>query len=143
MSLVAGMPEEAGCSDGMCTEARLNQPGRLIEMREGLLVAVDTGNHRIVSLNPRSGGALTTHAGTGQPGFVNGPGDKAQFCCPSDLVEYRDDGSVVVCDTHNHALRLISSSQHVTTFAGTLPRIVFLCQNQSKMTKKSDDESGV
>lgn len=120
------MSDEEGCGDGMCTEARLSQPGRLLETRQGVIHMVDTGNHRIVSIDPQSGAALTTHAGTGHAGFLNGPGDHAQFCSPSDLVEYPENGSLVVCDTQNHALRLISPDRRVTTFAGIFT-VVYVC----------------
>jgi len=59
---------------------------------------------------------VTTFAGTGSSGFVNGTGTAASFNSPDSLVSDTS-GNIFVVDTTNNAIRKITSSQVVTTFA--------------------------
>ena len=61
---------------------------------------------------------VSTLAGTGTAGRLNGPGATAQFNIPRGLtVDAR--GNVYVADTENHLIRKISPAGVVSTIAGT------------------------
>lgn len=79
----------------------------------------------ITSLQPEnSGGTVTsevmvsTLAGSGTQGFVNGNGAAASFRFPT-YVALDGLGNVLVVDRSNHVIRKIDSNADVTTFAGT------------------------
>jgi serine/threonine-protein kinase len=59
---------------------------------------------------------VTTFAGTGSSGFVNGTGTSASFNSPDSLA-LDSSGNIFVVDTTNNAIRKITTSQVVTTFA--------------------------
>lgn len=82
---------EGGFTDGKA--ARFNVPsGLCVRPADGAVVVADTLNHRIRLI---VGGTTSTLAGTGVPGFADGPGDQAMFCSPAD-VALCPDGSIVV-----------------------------------------------
>jgi hypothetical protein len=60
---------------------------------------------------------VVTLAGTGTPGFADGPAESAQFNTPSGLA--RDGGDLYVADTENRRLRIIIRDRIVTTLFGT------------------------
>ncbi|HLP63187.1 T9SS type A sorting domain-containing protein [Flavobacterium sp.] len=79
----------------------------------------------ITPLQPEnSGGTVTndvvvsTFAGSGAQGFVNGNGAAANFRFPT-YVALDGFGNVLVVDRSNHVIRKIDSNADVTTFAGT------------------------
>ena len=73
-----------------------------------------TDNHT-PSFNPQ--GFSFSRAGSGRPGFKDGPHDKAMFQSPED-VAVDVNGIIYVADTMNNAIRMIDSSGFVTTIAG-------------------------
>lgn len=85
------------------------------------LYVADTGNHAVRKIGNFSAPAplVTTFAGaapTGASGFVDGSGTNARFSSPRGIAAV---GSVLyLADTGNHAVRRISSTASVTTFAG-------------------------
>ena len=72
-----------GFRDGQGAVARFNAPSGIVLDELGNLYVADTGNHAIRKVTPD--GAVTTLAGTGQPGFRDGPGTQAQFDGPMGL----------------------------------------------------------
>ncbi len=79
----------------------------------------------ITPLQPENlGGTVTnevvvsTFAGSGSQGFVNGNGTAASFRFPT-YVALDGLGNVLVVDRSNHVIRKIDSDAEVTTFAGT------------------------
>ncbi|MEO8426498.1 MAG: FG-GAP-like repeat-containing protein [Verrucomicrobiota bacterium] len=104
-----------GYTDGRGTSARLNRPGGLAIDRNGNFFVTDWGNQRIRKITPD--GSVTTLAGSGQPGFVDGPASIAQFNEP-DGITVDQDGNVFITEHSNHAVRKIARDGTVTTIAG-------------------------
>jgi len=105
-----------GFANGTGTAASFNYPqGVAVDSSNNVLVA-DLGNHAIRKIT--SSGMVSTLAGTGIQGFVNGTGTAASFYSPQG-VAVDSSGNVVVADKLNHAIRKITPSGVVTTLAGT------------------------
>lgn len=115
----AGKPSiYGGKADGTGTDARFTNPKGLVLGSSGVLYVLDSGNSTIRKIT--SAGAVTTLAGkAGISGPVDGTGDVARFYLPEGIVRAKD-GSLLVTDTYNHAVRRVTEAGVVTTFAGQL-----------------------
>jgi sugar lactone lactonase YvrE len=114
VSTLAGGKE--GFVDGLGAAAAFNTPSAIALDHLGNLYVADTGNHAIRRIAP--GGAVTTLAGNGSPGYVDGIGRAAQFNGPVGIA-VDDAGIVYVADTYNDRIRRIGPDGTVTTLAGT------------------------
>ena len=56
-------------------------------------------------------------AGNGESGFADGNGPDARFRYPRG-VAVREDGAIIVADSENHCIRLVTLDGNVTTIAG-------------------------
>ena len=110
--------------DGPIAEAKFNEPSGLAIDAKGNLYVSDRGNQRIRYID-FAAGQVTTVAGGGTYGpqavyvegdYVDGPASQARFNAPEGLYVLAD-GSVLVADSLNHAIRMIKDGQ-VTTVAG-------------------------
>ncbi len=97
-------------------ESFYRAPEDVCLLADGRMIVADTGNHVIrAALNA---GAVSTYAGTGSAGYVDGAVGVAKFnsprgvCCDSL-------GNVFVADDGNHVIRKISLEGMVSTFAGS------------------------
>ena len=106
----------AGFVDAVGTDARFNGPVGVAVDDAGRVLVADTYNDRIRAVS--NGGVVTTLAGSGVPGFLDGPSEAAQFDAPSG-VAVDATGAVYVADTGNGAVRRIGPSGVVTTIAPT------------------------
>ncbi|MCF7221909.1 gluconolaconase [Marilutibacter chinensis] len=113
VATVAGGGE--GFADGPAATARFDTPSGLALDLAGNLYIADTGNHAIRKLTPA--GQVSTLAGTGSPGFRDGPGAQAQFNGPIG-VAVDASGRVYVADTYNDRIRIIQPDGTVGTLAG-------------------------
>jgi thiol-disulfide isomerase/thioredoxin len=96
----------------------LRFPGKALALPSGNLLVSDTTRHQLVELEG-DGGSVVRRIGSGVRGFVDGSAEKAGFSEPQGLA-LLDDGSVVVADTVNHALRRLDLvTGEVSTLAGT------------------------
>lgn len=106
VTTVAGDPEQAGSNDGPARGAHFNGPTGLALNARGELFIADTGNNSIRMLT--TDGQVVTVAGTpGLPSFADGQGSSARFNSPVGLA-VTPDGSILVADSGNHAIRRIS-----------------------------------
>jgi sugar lactone lactonase YvrE len=112
VSTLAGGNE--GFADGQGAQASFNSPSGLALDSEGNIYVADTGNHRIRKITPQ--GLVSTIAGDGVAGYVDGPAATARFDGPMG-VAVDTDGNVYVADSYNDRIRKISVGQ-VTTIAG-------------------------
>jgi hypothetical protein len=102
----------AGFLDGPAPDAQLNSPWGLALDSTGALHVADAGNHRIRIV---AGGQVTTLAGTGVAGFLDGPAGQAQLSSPSGVAV--EGSTVYVADAGNHRVRIVAGGL-VTTLAG-------------------------
>ena len=105
----------AGFTDGTLEIAQFSSPQALAVDASGSVVVADTGNHCIRAI---SGGNITTLAGTGVEGFLDGAGSSAKFASPRG-VALDASGTAYVTDSGNHRIRQISASGQVSTLAGS------------------------
>ncbi|OUD03593.1 NHL domain-containing thioredoxin family protein [Streptomyces swartbergensis] len=96
----------------------LRFPGKALLLPSGNFLVSDTTRHQLVEL-AEDGESVVRRIGSGARGFADGPADTATFNEPQGLA-LLDDGSVVVADAVNHALRRLElTTGEVTTLAGT------------------------
>jgi len=121
VSTIAGRGGMAGFLDGAGTTAMFNSPHGGPLDASGNLYVTDYLNHRIrkISLDPDGKTwKVTTFAGSGVAGHVNGTGTAAQFQHPA-CVSIDASGIFYVADTNNHRIRRVTQEGAVTTFAGS------------------------
>lgn len=113
VSLVAGHRSETGLRDGAGPDVRFNKPCGLTFYSDGSLIVVDTFNHclRRVALSP-NGGVVSTFAGCGLGGLVDGVGTVARFRYPWNVVVDAQ-GSLFVSDQGNHCIRRVTPADRM------------------------------
>ncbi|POX61218.1 alkyl hydroperoxide reductase [Streptomyces sp. Ru62] len=96
----------------------LRFPGKALLLPSGTFLVSDTTRHQLVEL-AEDAETVVRRIGSGTRGFADGGPGEASFNEPQGLA-LLDDGSVVVADTVNHALRRLDpATGEVTTLAGT------------------------
>ena len=102
-----------GYADG--SPAAFNTPSGLAIDNVGNLLVADTGNNRIRKITPA--GVVSTVAGDGTAGYVDGPAASAQFNGPVG-VSVDQHATIYVADTYNDRIRRITADGQVSTVAG-------------------------
>ena len=115
VSTFAGSGTRGGV-DGAGTSASFYFPQNIAVDGSGNVYVADTYNHKIRKISPA--GVVTTLAGSGSSGSVDGTGTSASFNSPMG-VAVDGDGNVYVADHINNKIRKISPAGVVTTFAGS------------------------
>lgn len=105
----------AGFANGTSL-ARFYGPAGVAVDKDGNIIVADYGNNRIRMISP--GGQVTTIAGSGQYGSLNGVGINARFANPSGVVT-DDDGNIYVLDSGTNLVRKIDRFRYVSTIAGS------------------------
>jgi DNA-binding beta-propeller fold protein YncE len=82
---------------------------------DGSVYVADNGNNVILKID--IAGNVTTLAGSGSPGFADGPAESAEFNQPCG-VAVDPLGNVVVADAIGNRIRLVDQAGNVTTLAG-------------------------
>ncbi|MFY8000448.1 MAG: hypothetical protein ACOVSW_17770, partial [Candidatus Kapaibacteriota bacterium] len=115
VSTIAG-DGTSGFLDAAGQAARLSNPRGVAIDGTGNLYIPEQGNNRIRKITPA--GVVTTFAGTGVPGFADGPGASAQFNFPFGAA-FDGSGNLYIGDRNNSRIRRITPLGVVSTFAGS------------------------
>ena len=94
-----------GYRNGRGAEARFHWPTGIALDPNGFLYVSDSNNSRIRKISPE--GVVTTLAGSGVPGYSDGPARTARFNFPSGLGFDRV-GNLYIADSANHLIRTIT-----------------------------------
>lgn len=113
ISILAGIEGQIGDLDGPAASTLFNAPIGLAVMVDGSIVVADTYNDKIKLIKDD---VVTTLAGSTR-GFAEGVGAAAKFDTPCGVAAIPTVG-IIVADTLNSRLRLISPDGTVSTLAG-------------------------
>jgi sugar lactone lactonase YvrE len=113
VTTVVGDP--IGFADGSPTVARFQDPEEVAVGPDGSIYVADVLNHSIRRIQPD--GTTTTIAGTGLPGYKDGPAKQAQFNSPYGIAVDKS-GVIYVADSLNRRIRKITPDGMVSTLAG-------------------------
>jgi sugar lactone lactonase YvrE len=103
-------------ADGIGTNANFHWPQGVVVLSNGKIAVADTNNNRIRIVDPSSG-AVTTLAGNSGSTFADGTGTSAIFNNPSQ-VDVDANGNIIVSDTSNSRIRLVTYPGGVVTTLG-------------------------
>ena len=103
-----------GSEDGQGTSATFSQPEDVTIDADGNLYVADAGNNKIRKITPA--GSVTTLAGNGSTGKINGTGTSASFNFPCAIT--MSGNNLYVTDALNQVIRKITLAGVVTTIAG-------------------------
>ncbi len=104
-----------GFADGAGAAASFNTPSGMAFGPDDNLFVADTGNNRIRKITPE--GQVSTVAGDGTAGYVDGPASQAQFNGPIGIAVAAS-GNIYVADAYNDRIRMITTDGQVSTVAG-------------------------
>ncbi len=104
-----------GSQDGIGTAASFNQPYGIAVDAAGNVYVADLEACLVRKITPT--GVVTTLAGSGSQGYVDGVGAAASFNDPNGIA-VDGSGNVFIADTLNHAIRRITPDGLVSTYAG-------------------------
>ena len=90
-----------GFADGSNDISSFNIPQGITITKDGDLIVSDTGNHRIRLI---SKGIVSTIAGDGTAGWVDGDGSIARFNSPAGIA-VNSKGQIFICDRLGHTIR--------------------------------------
>ncbi|TAE31874.1 MAG: hypothetical protein EAZ92_02200, partial [Candidatus Kapaibacterium sp.] len=96
--------------------ATFNFPVGVAVDGSGNVFVTDQNNNCIRKITPL--GVVTTFAGTGAAGYVDGAGASAQFSAPRGMV-IDATGNLYVSDAGNRRIRVVSPLGNVSTYAGS------------------------
>ncbi len=104
----------AGFRDGDGAQAEFNRPWNIYADAQGNIFVTDENNQRIRKITPS--GVVSTFAGNGTVGYMDGSGTSAEFRFPIGLAGDAQ-GNIYVAGQNNR-VRKITSSGVVSTLAG-------------------------
>jgi DNA-binding beta-propeller fold protein YncE len=105
-------PFDQGFVNGQGSQAKFYRPTAIVfNPADGMMYIADSHNNVIRQMD--SSGNVTTYAGTGAAGLVNGSLSQAQFDKPLDLVIHN--GFMYISDSLNNTIRRIDMANGVVT----------------------------
>lgn len=104
-----------GYAEGSALSAEFYGPNGMAVDASGNVYVADFGNNVIRKIT--AGGVVSTFAGNGTAGFVNGTGTSSEFNNPAGITVDAS-GNIYVADYGNNSIRKITSAGVVTTLAG-------------------------
>lgn len=107
---------QAGKTDGAGIDASFTEASNLTVDASGNVYVADPFNNLIRKITPD--GTVTTLAGTGQVGNVDGVGTEASFHHPNGMAVDKD-GNLFVADLYNNIIRKITPDGTVSRYVGT------------------------
>jgi len=105
-----------GSANGTGAAASFYQPTGVAADASGNIYVADNDNNQVRKITP--GGVVTTLAGSGTKGSVNGTGTAAEFAYPLGVATDAA-GNVYVADFGNNLIRKITPAGVVSTLAGS------------------------
>ncbi len=105
VTTLAGSTE--GFNDGTGASAQFSMPFGITVDASGTLYVADSGNRRIRKITPM--GVVTTIAGIGSPGSIDGNATLASFTNPTGITS-DSDGNLYIADYANHKIRKITTT---------------------------------
>lgn len=105
----------AGFADGAASQAQFNLPKGVVVDSQGNIFVADRANHKIRKITPA--GMVSTFAGSGTQGSLDGIGTNASFYFPFSITIDKAD-NLYVTTAGDHLIRKIDPSANVTTIAG-------------------------
>ena len=115
-SVFAGATGVLGFVDGVGGASRFKYPLGIAIDGSGNMFVADVDNHCIRKIT--QAGVVTTVAGNGTAGHVDGNGTAARFGSPYD-VAIDSHGNLFVTESYDNDIRKITPNGDVTTFAGS------------------------
>ncbi|MFZ4774384.1 MAG: hypothetical protein ACOYM3_03420, partial [Terrimicrobiaceae bacterium] len=106
-SNIAGQPGTFGTANGTGAAAQFHTPKGIALDAGGNITIADSANHQIRKITPAGG--VTTLAGSGTAGSLDGTGAGAQFNSPGGVIADLS-GNVYVADTNNHTIRKVTAA---------------------------------
>jgi len=103
-----------GFADGLASKASFNGPYGVAVGPSGTVYVADNQNHRVRAI---SNGKVTTVAGTGVAGSMDGTAASSQLNRPKG-VALDNAGNLLISDCHNHRIRMLKAGK-VSTVAGS------------------------
>ena len=117
VTTLAGTGSSSPFANGVGTStATFANPSGVAVDGSGNVYVVDTHNSRIRLILPN--GTVSTFAGSGICAWADGTGIAAAFCGPRQLSLAATNGNLLVTDTNNLLIRMITPLGLVTTIAG-------------------------
>ncbi len=116
VSLFAGIAGQAGPTNGDRLASRFTEPRGIAVNPDGNIYVAEWGAHTIRRIDP-SGNVITLAGSPNQSGSVDGVGSAARFNRPAGLA-LDTNGNLLVADTENHVIRLVTPDGTVSTLAG-------------------------
>ena len=144
-AVLCGKENKIGYSDGMRRHALFDGPRQMVlDKAKMLMYVVDTNNHALRVVQLQTGFVRSLAGLGGVSGFLDGVGAAARFNKPTGIV-MRCNGSLIICDKDNHALRCVNNMEDWGGFdLGSVSAVVVstLCGGYMYGARENEEDDG-